>query len=97
MGKGGDISSGATNKNGIGGGGAGDGPGVASGKYTSYTAVSTKVVQKKRIHIARHLKSSLYCRGIMDSELLLKFIAWLLCLSALSCTLFWTTFVETAV
>ena len=44
MGKGGDISSGATNKNGIGGGGAGDGPGVGSGKYTSYTAVSTKVV-----------------------------------------------------
>ena len=54
-----------------------------------------------RIHIARHLKSSLYDLGIMDSELLLKFIGYFPdYLSALSRTLsrlFWTTFVETAV
>ena len=60
----------------------------------SFTAVSTKVVEKRRkrvrekcrkvvwempnkiIHIAGHLKSSLYGRGIMDSELLLKFIGY---------------------
>ena len=90
-------------------------------RFTAYTAVSTKVVQKTRKSvrdnaerpkmswkypinfnkssesIARHLKSlksSLYGRGIMDSELLLKFIAYFPdYLSAF----FWTTFVETAV
>ena len=41
-----------------------------------------------RIDIARHLKSSLYGRGIMDSELLLKFFGYLPdYLSALSHTL----------
>ena len=51
--------------------------------------------------IAYHLKSSLYGRNIMDSELLLKFIGHFPgYLSALSRTLlrfFRTTFVETAV
>ena len=51
--------------------------------------------------IARHLKSSLYGRGIVDSELLLKFIGYFAdYLSALPRTLlrfFWTTFVKTAV
>ena len=51
--------------------------------------------------IARYLKSSLYGRDIMDSELLLKFTEYFPdYLSALLRTLlsfFWTTFVETAV
>ena len=48
-----------------------------------------------------YLKSSLYGRGIMDSELLFKFIGYFPdYLSALSRTLlrfFWTTFVKTTV
>ena len=56
-------------------------------RYKEHTAVSTKVVQNKRksvrnnaeklrIHIVRHLKYSLHGRGIIDSELLLKFIGY---------------------
>ena len=56
---------------------------------------------KRSQSIARHLKSSLYARNIMDSELLSKFTGHFPdYLSALSRTLlrfFWTTFVETAV
>ena len=58
-------------------------------------------VNKSSESIACHLKSSLYGRNIMDSELLLTFIGHFPdYLSALSRTLlrfFWTTFVETAV
>ena len=63
--------------------------------------IPNKFQLKLRIHIAVHLKSSLYGRGIMDSEFLLKFIGYFPeYRSIMSRTLlrfFWATFVETAV
>ena len=61
---------------------------------------SSEKWQELRIHIAHHLRSTLYGRGIMDSELLLKFIGYfpdyLSVLSRTLLRLLWTTFVETA-
>ena len=90
---------------------------------TTYTAVSTKVVQKKSVKAYATIQkaslrkclinfdkssesilpaiSSLYGRGIMDTELLSKFIGYfqdyLSAFVACAFTLFWRTFVETAV